>query len=390
MFSYTSKPVEALKYRPLVAVCLTLLFLLAPGYILQPAAAQETTFRFVEHLSIGDDEQASAEYLFAGPRHVTTDAEGNIYVVDRNDQEIRVFSSSGTYLETLGSAGQGPGEFLGLSAIAIDQASGDVIVADGRQRRFTVFSGKERLPNTIPYQVEPFFIRQLHPMQQGMLVVGLGPDAEPTNLRPTPIVHLLSSDLQTVRESTAPTDDWWDFSEAFTLAQQRALRLTVAGTNSDEVLLVPQYYDGTLYHYSKRADAWEMGELRGREIDGAPITVYDDIDDPSTIPDPKALYSGVAGRFVVVVHRQSVGLFTRTDDSIVHFTYENDDTDGGSLWVELFDAEGQLVRTGRVEGYAEGASALGTRVLWKDATDRFYVVDGRGDFPVLRVVSLEG
>ena len=368
--------------------CLTLL--LALGCALPPAAAQETSFRFVEHLSIADDEQAGAECLFAGPRHVATDAEGKIYVVDRNDQEIRVFSPSGAYRETLGSAGQGPGEFLGLSAIAIDQVSGDVVVADGRQRRFTVFSGKDRSPDTIPYQIEPLWIKQLHPVGQGMLVVGLGPDADPTRLRPTSMVHLVSSDLQSVRESTASSDDWWDFSEVFSLTQQRALRLSVADTNGDGFLLVPEYYSGTLYHYRKREGAWEMKEWPGREMDGEPITVYEDIDDPSVIPDPKALYSGQAGRFVVVAHRRSVGLFARADGSVVHFTYEKADSDGGSLWVELFDAEGQLVRTGRVEGYAEGASALGTRVLWKDADDQFYVVDRRDDFPVLRVVSLEG
>jgi len=200
---------------------------------------------------------------------------------------------------------------------------------------------------------------------------------------------LLSSDLQSIRESTAPSDDWWDFSEAFTLTQQRWGRLAIAGTHNDGFLLVPEYYGGTLYHYSNREEVWDMEEWPGREMDGEPITVYEDIDDPSLIPDPKALYSELPNRFVVIVHRRSVGLFARSDGSIVHFTYEKNDTPDYSLWVELFDTEGQLVRTGRVEGYAEGASALGTRVLWKDVEDRFYVVDRRGDFPVLRVVTLE-
>jgi len=373
----------------MVAVCLILLFLLAPGYTLQPAAAQETTFRFVEHLSIGDDEQAGAEYLFSAPRHVATDTDGNIYVVDGRRPEIRVFSPAGTYIKTLGGPGQGPGEFTHFSAMAIDQASGDVIVADNREQRFTVFAAEDQSPRTIPYGPERVEIGHLTAIGSARLATGIPRSHVANVMKPTSVVHIFSNDLRSVIDWTAKSDTWWDFSKPFSASQQLSRMLLLAVVDDRTFLLVPDFYDGSIYRYQKEGGEWSVDRIDGRIVDGPPMTVYEDVDDLSQVPDPKIIASGPAGRFVVIAHRRSRGLFVRSDGSIVHFTYEKNDTPDYSLWVELFDTEGQLVRTGRVEGYAEGASALGTRVLWKDVEDRFYVVDRRGDFPVLRAMTLE-
>lgn len=55
----------------------------------------------------GDDE----DYLFGVLSQFTTDAGGNIYVLDSQLNEVLVFSSTGEHLRSIGREGEGPGEF---------------------------------------------------------------------------------------------------------------------------------------------------------------------------------------------------------------------------------------------------------------------------------------
>lgn len=69
------------------------------------------------------------EEVFGLIRDVASDSAGRLYVLDSRFNEIRVFSSEGTFLGTAGGPGSGPGEFQHPEAIEIleDQS---VLVAD--------------------------------------------------------------------------------------------------------------------------------------------------------------------------------------------------------------------------------------------------------------------
>jgi hypothetical protein len=81
-----------------------------------------------------------------GPSHeffnatdATRLADGSFVVADDGDEEIRIFSSAGVHLRTLGRAGAGPGEFERLDQVFA--LPGDSIVAyDFWQGRLTVFT----------------------------------------------------------------------------------------------------------------------------------------------------------------------------------------------------------------------------------------------------------
>ena len=51
------------------------------------------------------------EVLFGVLSQITTDADGNIYALDAQLNEVMVFSPDGEYLESIGREGEGPGEF---------------------------------------------------------------------------------------------------------------------------------------------------------------------------------------------------------------------------------------------------------------------------------------
>jgi uncharacterized protein (TIGR03663 family) len=80
---------------------------------------------------------------FNEPRGLTTDASGNLYVVDSKNNRIQKLSSSGAVLTTWGTAGSGDGELKDPGGIAIGP-DGNLYVADTWNHRVQKFdpSGK--------------------------------------------------------------------------------------------------------------------------------------------------------------------------------------------------------------------------------------------------------
>ena len=76
--------------------------------------------------------------LFRAPKGLATDAQGNLYVADSQNNRIQVLSSSGVLLRQWGSEGSAPGQFLEPWGLAVD-AEGYVYVADTWNHRIQVF-----------------------------------------------------------------------------------------------------------------------------------------------------------------------------------------------------------------------------------------------------------
>lgn len=91
--------------------------------------------------SVGEAGVAGYDYdnsHFARPRGVAVDGSGQIYVADANQNRVQIFSSSGTYVATLGSYGSGNYQFDWAADVAVDQ-SGYIYVADTNNHRIQVF-----------------------------------------------------------------------------------------------------------------------------------------------------------------------------------------------------------------------------------------------------------
>ncbi len=83
--------------------------------------------------------EGAPEYEFGRVASIATDAEGNVYVLDRQAAEIRSFTPDGDYLRTYGRRGEGPGELASPQAIAV-LSDGRVLARDPRNRRVQVFT----------------------------------------------------------------------------------------------------------------------------------------------------------------------------------------------------------------------------------------------------------
>ncbi|MDE2761504.1 MAG: 6-bladed beta-propeller [Gemmatimonadota bacterium] len=91
----------------------------------------------VPEISIGELD-GPEEYLFGRIFSIAADDDLNVYVFDHQAQQVRVFDSLGTYVETLGGPGEGPGEFSRAEAIAL-LPDGRLAVRDPGNQRVQIF-----------------------------------------------------------------------------------------------------------------------------------------------------------------------------------------------------------------------------------------------------------
>ncbi|MDH5202882.1 MAG: 6-bladed beta-propeller [Nitrospirota bacterium] len=91
-----------------------------------------------EELSIGDVE-GKEEQMFKNIFDVAVDENENIYILDLNQRQIRVFDKKGKYLRNVGKLGQGPGEFQYPRQIIISPNQ-EFVICDPIVRRLFFFS----------------------------------------------------------------------------------------------------------------------------------------------------------------------------------------------------------------------------------------------------------
>ncbi len=93
---------------------------------------------FEEEVRIGRVEGAP-ELQFGRIIDLDVDPLGNIYVLDGQAQEVRVFSADGEHLRSLGAPGEGPGELSPRTQAVIVGADRVVRIVDAGNRRVTSF-----------------------------------------------------------------------------------------------------------------------------------------------------------------------------------------------------------------------------------------------------------
>ena len=141
------------------------------------------------------------EYLFGRIRSIAVNNDGTVYVLDQQAQHVRVFDSSGVYLETLGRRGQGPGEFSRAEAIAL-LPDGRLVVRDPDNQRVAVFGPGPGETAEWRYAASTYTASPLYTGARGrtfllagdlarvrelvMQIIVLGPDGTPLDTLPQP------------------------------------------------------------------------------------------------------------------------------------------------------------------------------------------------------------
>ena len=364
--------------------------------VLVTVQAQELSFTLHEQLIIGDDEEASSEYLFYYPQIVRTDSQGNIYVKDARSADIRVFDANGRYVTTVGKRG----EFREVFGMHVD---GDdrLIVADRMSRRFTIFTDMGKSFTTKPIaeerMVTPNPILSLDNSFELMYVkLFANPEGGPS-IKDDRVLHTYDTDLNRL-ETFAQLDDIYDLDDPFLNAYSTwSDAINVATNGTDTIILAPTVYSGYIYRYTRSNDTWVMEKLKGGPVPTRafiPVS-QKDIDENQDIGRGSIIRSGPTWTYIARILSRSLGVAILSTGEIVHFPVRTPLKQDYEPRAELFTQNGDLVGYGRLQfdnpelnGNTRVMESI--RIQWIDTADRLYLVrrNSKGFF-VLSVANLE-
>jgi hypothetical protein len=113
----------------------------------------QTRWTLEEDLRIGTVEGAP-EYQFGQIGFIAVDSRRRLFVMDAQARHIRVFSQTGTYEQTIGGPGAGPGE-LGTQAITLYMGPGDtLLVPDLANQRVNRYAPDGASAGSFPLRLE--------------------------------------------------------------------------------------------------------------------------------------------------------------------------------------------------------------------------------------------
>ena len=357
---------------------------LAVFWLPDSATAQELTFTLSERTIIGDDEDASAEYLFTRPAIVRTDSKGYVYVSNDRRADVRVFGGAGQYITTIGQRGDGPGEMREVFGMHVD-AHDRLIVADRPNQRFTVFAdfGKSIETKAFPDDAwgSPYPILSLGDTFVTKYV-RVYDDAESSLPygRDTKTLHLYDSELNHL-EAFADLDALFDLSVPFEMARSNSSGALKMATNGiDQIVLVPHVYSGIIYWHTHAGGDWQMETWSGGPSPKKSYLAVSEKDYESSLElrrssivsaEPSGVYYGR-------IFNWSVGIALLSTGEFVNFTKQTPLRGEFSLQAELFDAAGNLLGYGPLR-YDDSAlnhnKAIMSEldVLWVDDNDQVYL-----------------
>lgn len=352
--------------------------------MLAPAQAQELTFTLVEQFVIGDDEEASAEYLLSFPEMARTDSKGNIYVKDRRRADIRVFDAAGQFVTTIGKRGEGPGEMREIIGMHVDDQD-RLIVADRMSARFTIFTkmgnGIETRSFVDERTISPRPILSL----EGAFVLKYvrlidDPEEDLPYINDDNTLHLHDGKLNRI-ESFARLDELFDLNRPFLKADSDSPDALIMATNGiDTIILAPHIYSGYVYRYTRSNGSWDMEKLKGSP---APRRAYIPFSERDLEANRELLGASIAvsdrtGVYRAKVLNWSVGIAILSTSEFVNFTMQTPLRGELGNKAELFDQDGGLQGYGPLQFDSlelnSNRRVMGSiSILWTDGNDRVYL-----------------
>ena len=302
------------------------------------------------------------EFLFVYISDVAVNSKGDIYIADRQLNEVRKFNKDGEHLLSLGRRGQGPGEFQNVKIVSVN-IHNDLIAFDNMLRRISIFSEKGELIKTTKKLmggswIEPskIFINDGNYLFFGKLSNSLK------------LFHEFGQDWN-IKESYIDYEfiDNKEFEE-------HSLGFHPGNCffqNNGDILYTKYYYDNQIFIYKNKGKV----KIISRESDVKKpykIQVFHDVNKAMNIQrdqdyDFKSFGQGIA--FVGKSYQNSLGIFQLSDGHIVNFLAIRKSKGIREFGVELFDSSGKLL------SYSKLGENLNYDVRCMDSNDLFYAIE---------------
>jgi hypothetical protein len=317
--------------------------------------------RLVQEIQIGKLD-GQEEYLFVYISDVAVNGKGDIYVADRQLNEVRKFDREGRYLLTIGRKGQGPGEFQSISTISVNKQN-DLVIFDNMLGRISIFSDRGEHKETSKKLLAGSWIEPRKIFFQNKDFVFFGKANQSLNL-----FHVFN-------EKWDETDSYIEYEPSDDKVFEEHNLGFFPGNcfvqDNGDLLYTKYYYDNQVRAYRNR----KLEKIMTRKSSikkPYEIQVFHDVNKAMNIPrdqdyDFKSFGQGIA--FIGKSFQNSLGVFQLPNGHIVNFLSIRISKNSRELWVELFDSTGKLL----------SFSKLGDNMYYDircmDSGGRFYAIE---------------
>ncbi|HLG05554.1 MAG TPA: 6-bladed beta-propeller [Gemmatimonadales bacterium] len=110
-----------------------------------------TGWQLVPELELGESDGLEA-LMFSAISGLAVDDQGQIYVLDRQANELRIFSRAGKHVRTVGRAGGGPGEYANANGL-LWLPPDTLLVVDQPGDRYTILTPEGEYVRSVPRQL---------------------------------------------------------------------------------------------------------------------------------------------------------------------------------------------------------------------------------------------
>jgi len=343
-----------------------------------------------EKFVIGAPSSSTLSGSLGDPENIFTDSKGKIYIADQGTMSIKLFDEKGSYIQEIGRRGRGPGEFLSIEYMFINDRD-EFYVLDPNQFRVTKFNQSgEYLStfNTSKKSQDINFFRQVIPLENGQFLAlykqwGAGRYAK---YESDHLFHIWDSTFQD-KISASGSFNELGYKDEYGRRFLRSRVGKIIRIEKKEIILAPFLYKGTLFRYKKDGNRWQLqNRIKGYQSNQpASLTLNKN--------DPRAGSSHSYGEKTLygTVNILSSGIFKFNEKYIVHFSIRKskENEEEWIFGVEVIDENFQF------KGFYPIAVKNGiytiydTLVQWKDNRGQFYMLDEEQGVPVVRVFSLD-
>jgi hypothetical protein len=317
--------------------------------------------RLVQERQVGKSD-AQEEYLFVYISDVAVNSKGDLYIADRQLNEVRKFDKEGQYLLTIGRKGQGPGEFQSISTISINKHD-DLIVFDNRIGRISIFSDRGEHKETSKKLLAGSWIEPRKIFSENNGYVLFGKANQSLNL-----FHVFNDNWD-------ETDSYIEYEPSDNKEFEEFSLGFIPGNcfiqDNGDLLYTKYYYDNQVRAYKNR----KLTKIITRESGikkPYEIRVFHDVNEAMRIPrdqdyDFKSYGQGIA--FVGKSFQNSQGVYELPDGHIVNFLSIRKSKNLRELCLELYDSTGKLL------SFSELGDDMNYDIRCMDSGGRFYAIE---------------
>jgi len=152
--------------------------------------------RFIPEITISEDSMAGKSF-FSGVYDIAMDDRGNLYACDSGENNIKKFDASGSFLGTIGRAGQGPGEFS--YPMEVEFSKGRLFVRELMNRRVSILNDQGIFLKSVRIEMQDSWWA-MKALPDGRLVVQrMKLDFQNMNAPQEAFIDLFSSELEFIK-----------------------------------------------------------------------------------------------------------------------------------------------------------------------------------------------